>query len=150
MRVVLLRTTRWRDEEGGVRADLLRRAAAELGLDDLVDDGREEDAVLLHVGLVAAGGDDGVVVGEGGFVRCLSAGGTQSDRRAALQQQSKNTAMTQIERAAIRAFSYVNVRICSGCEEDCRLPNRDVASRTNSREIQRRELNTPRPALTLV
>ena len=48
-----------------MRADLLRRAAAELGLDDLVDDGREKDAVLLHEGLVAAGGDDGVVVETG-------------------------------------------------------------------------------------
>ena len=95
-----------------MRADLLRRAAAELCHDDLVDDAREDSPVLLDERGEAACRDDPVVVEPGGFVVTLVDHRVNHDGRTAavnvriwdgtvLEQHAEDAAMAVFERHSV-------------------------------------------------
>lgn len=86
-----------------MRADLLRRAAAELGLDDLADNAREDFAVLLDERVVAACRDDPVVVEPGAFERTVAtaAGDVRIWDGTVLEQHAKDAAVTLVKRHSV-------------------------------------------------
>ena len=100
-----------------MRADLPRRAAAELGLDDFVDDAREDFAVLFDEGIVSSRGDDLVVVcpcGSGRFSHPPRARPPfgQVHGNAVLKQQTERVAATMPNGITIRALT-----VCSRGEQ---------------------------------